>query len=76
MDWGAGGSGGFLGQWNAYRRTVNRAAKAFLVTIAPYRDYVAPTSDPGVHFIMGWSESVLRYIPMMTRGMKSQVEAC
>jgi 60 kDa SS-A/Ro ribonucleoprotein len=69
VDWcyGIGGRlvrGSFLSLWRDYKREVNPNAKAFLVTIAPYRDAVAPTSEKGVHFIYGWSDQVLKYISL------------
>lgn len=54
----------FLNLWRNYRQEVNPEAQAFLVTIAPYRDAVAPSGEAGVHFIYGWSTHVLRYISL------------
>ncbi len=65
---------GFLTYFEQYKREINPKAKAFLVTLAPYRDYVAPAGYPDVYFIMGWSESILRYIPLMLEGGVGQVE--
>lgn len=65
---------GFLSYWEAYKRDVNPKAKAFLVTLAPYRDWVAPANYEGVWFIQGWSPSILNYIPLMLGGGVGQVE--
>lgn len=70
-DWVAKG---FLSYWEEYKRTVNPKAKTVLVTIAPERDFVAPEGYPDVHFVQGWSDSVLRYIPMVLESGLGQVE--
>jgi 60 kDa SS-A/Ro ribonucleoprotein len=80
VDWcyGAGGRevrGSFLSLWRSYRKEVNPNAKAFLVTIAPYRDAVAPSREKGVHFIYGWSDQVLQYISLSLESGGSQVQA-
>jgi 60 kDa SS-A/Ro ribonucleoprotein len=65
---------GFLTSWEEYRSKVSPKAKAFLVTVAPNRDFVAPSDYPDVHFIMGWGDSVLRYIPLVLGGGAGQVD--
>jgi 60 kDa SS-A/Ro ribonucleoprotein len=69
-DWSGSG---FLTAWEHYKKTVSPKAKAFLITISPYRDWVAPTGYPDVHFIMGWNDSVLRYISMTLKQGQDQV---
>jgi 60 kDa SS-A/Ro ribonucleoprotein len=66
---------GFLTYWEQYKKTINPKAKAFLITLLPYKDYVAPKDDPSVFFIMGWSPSILTYIPMQLEKGVGQVEA-
>lgn len=65
---------GFLTYLEEYRRSINPNLKAFLVTIAPYRHWVAPKDYPGVWFVQGWSDSVLRFIPFMLEGGHGQVD--
>jgi len=77
-DWAFGdrgyyASGSFLSLWRRYRKEVNPEAQAFLVTIAPYRDAVAPSGEKGVHFIYGWSGNVLNYISLSLEHGQSQV---
>lgn len=77
-DWAYGGgwyetSGSFLDLWRRYRAEVAPEARAYLVTIAPYRDAVAPSGEKGVRFIYGWSDSVLKYIAQDLEGGESQV---
>jgi 60 kDa SS-A/Ro ribonucleoprotein len=72
MDWAGAG---FLSGWEQYKKTVNPNAKAFLITLLPYKDYVAPKGYPDVYFIMGWSPSILTYIPMQLEKGVGQVEA-
>lgn len=77
-DWAYGGgryaSGSFYSLWLRYREEVNPEAVAFLVTVAPYRDAVAPSGAKGVHFIYGWSDKVLRHIALTLEAGESQVE--
>ena len=65
---------GFLDTWRKYKRQVNRKAKAFLVTVMPYGHAVAPTTEPDVHFIYGWSNNVLPFISQTASGSKSQMD--
>lgn len=76
-DW-ANGDGwstrkGFLELWKEYVGKVAPSAKAYLLTIAPYRDAVAPTSS-GVRFIYGWSDSVPKYIALDLEGGSRQIQ--
>lgn len=78
VDWAYGGgyyaSDDFLKLWRRYRKEINPDAKAFLVTIAPYRDTVAPAGEAGVHFIYGWSDQVLKYIALKLETGSGQIE--
>lgn len=64
---------GFLTEWEAYKK-FNPACKAFLVTITPRANFVAPTGYPDVHFVMGWNDSVLKFISMKLVTGTGQVE--
>ncbi len=68
-------SGAFLPLWHRYKAEIAPQAQAFLVTIAPYGDAVAPAGTKGVHFIYGWSDRVLNYISLRLQSGQSQVEA-
>jgi 60 kDa SS-A/Ro ribonucleoprotein len=76
-DWAYGDdyacSGSFLSLWRKYKEKIAPSAKAFLITIAPYRDAVAPTSTPDVYFIYGWSEAVLKYISSQLKSSEGQL---
>jgi len=79
-DWAYGhennyASDKFYSLWLRYKKEVNPDAIAYLVTIAPYRDAVAPTGAKGVHFIYGWSDKVLQYIGATLEGGESQIQA-
>jgi 60 kDa SS-A/Ro ribonucleoprotein len=79
-DWNYGEDGqrvrgSFLSLWRSYKKEVNPNAKAFLVTIAPYRDAVAPSGEKGVHFIYGWSDQVLQYISLSLEKGVTQTQA-
>lgn len=65
----------FLTLWRRYRSEINPQAKAYLITIAPYRDAVVPAGEPNVRFIYGWSDKVLRYIALDVASGVSQVQA-
>ncbi len=64
---------GFLTEWEAYKK-ISPNAKAFLINIAPYRDFVAPAGYPDVYYISGWSDSVLKYISLTLNGGHGQVD--
>jgi 60 kDa SS-A/Ro ribonucleoprotein len=66
---------GFVNYWREYRKKVNPNAKAFLVTVMPYRHMVAQKSEPGVYFIYGWSDNVLPYIQSTAEGSQTQMAA-
>ncbi len=68
-----GCSASFIDLWRRYRAEVAPDAQAFLVTIAPYGDAVAPCGEPGVHFISGWSDRVPGYIAKSLAAGGSQV---
>jgi 60 kDa SS-A/Ro ribonucleoprotein len=79
QDWAYGrdndyASDDFYSLWLRYREEVNPEAVAFLVTVAQYRDAVAPSGAKGVHFIYGWSDKVLRHIATTLEAGESQVE--
>lgn len=70
---GYGCSASFIDLWRRYRIEVAPEAQAFLVTIAPYRDALAPSGERGVHFISGWSDRVPGYIAKTLTAGGSQV---
>jgi len=71
--WYGSASGSFLKLWREYREKVNPNAQAFLIRIDPYQSANAPSEEPGVHFIYGWSDQVPQYIAKTMKGGKSQV---
>ena len=77
-DWAYGGDhyadGSFLTLWREYRERFPNA-QAYLVTIAPYQEQMAPQEEPGVHYIYGWSDQVPGYIAKSIQGQASQVAA-
>lgn len=79
-DWAYGNgyhscSGSFIDLWRRYRNQVAPNAKAYLVTIAPYRDAVAPSGEKGIRFIYGWSDAVLRFITQDLSAGSGQIES-
>ena len=70
-DWSASGGwhgrGGFPDAWRAYRQLAPQA-QAVVVQLVPSGTRVAPTTDPSVHYVYGWSDSVLRYIHYVVQG--------
>lgn len=79
VDWAHGSgyatSGSFLDLWHRYKAEIAPKAKAFLITIAPYCDAVAPKGEKGVHYIYGWSDRVLNFIALRLQSDAGQVEA-
>jgi 60 kDa SS-A/Ro ribonucleoprotein len=78
-DWAYGDGyesrGPFLELWREYRDKMNPLAQAFVIQTVQYQHAVAPAGEPGVHFIYGWSDAVVRYIPFMLEGGESQIQA-
>lgn len=62
------GQKGLLSAFSKYRALVNRNAKLFVVNVGPYDKYGAPSDEPNVFQIFGWSDEVLRYISMVSQG--------
>lgn len=53
---------GFLETWRQYRTQVAPHAKAVLITVVPDQHRPVPETEPGVHFVHGWSDAVMRYV--------------
>jgi 60 kDa SS-A/Ro ribonucleoprotein len=65
---------GVLDSIRAYRRS-HPKTQFFFVQMVQESAVQAPQSEPGVHFIYGWSDNVLRFISSVTRGGLGQVDA-
>lgn len=57
-----------------YRRQFNKNAKAFIVDISPYGRAMVPQDDPNTFYIYGWSDTVLDFISLGSRGFSSMVD--
>lgn len=66
-------SKGFLPEWKDYK-SKNPNTKAFLITISPYQDYVAPQNEENIYFIYGWNDNVLNMIATTLEGIETQIE--
>jgi 60 kDa SS-A/Ro ribonucleoprotein len=64
----------FVTTFRRYCAEVNPKALAFLVTINPGDAAVAPQGEQNVHFIYGWSESVVSYILQTVQEGKTQMD--
>lgn len=65
---------GVLDEIRAYRAK-HPKAQFFFIQIVQNTAVQAPQSEPGVHFIYGWSDQVLRYIAQVVKGGGGQVDA-
>jgi len=65
---------GFLSALNDYVSKVNPDVKVYLVTLMPYRDYPVPPEIENVHFIYGWSDTVIRYITTDPREQMQEIQ--
>jgi 60 kDa SS-A/Ro ribonucleoprotein len=76
VEWATDQSGrsGFLAVWNEYKERVAPQAKAFLLTIAPYRHAVAPKAAADIFYTYGWNDNVLKFISLNLEGPAGQVE--
>lgn len=52
----------------------NPKARFFFIQLAPYQQLQAAPSEPGVHYVYGWSDQVLRFIAQVTSGGMTQLE--
>lgn len=67
---------GFYNVLAQYRRKVNPNVKVFIVDISPYnRGGLVDPNDQGTYYIYGWSDQVLQFISMASKGWKSMTEA-
>lgn len=51
-----------------YRRKFNPNTKAFIVDVSPYRTGMVPSDDDKTFYVYGWSDTVLNYIALGSRG--------
>jgi 60 kDa SS-A/Ro ribonucleoprotein len=58
-----------------YRQRVNRKVRLFIVDVAPYGTALVPASDTNTYYCFGWSEAVLRYMALASKGWGSLVDA-
>ena len=65
---------GFLEAWTDYKRDIAPNARAYLVTLLPYRDFPAPPQIEDVYFIYGWSDAVLKYITVDIKEQLHEVD--
>lgn len=50
--------------WQEYRRRVNPDAVAYVWNLQPYELFIEPARDRSMVTLSGWSEGLLRYIPL------------
>ena len=74
-DWSASYTGSygrsirtFLATWRRYKKQVAPQAKAVLIQLAPTLKHVAPSQEPDVFYVYGWSDQVLQYIASVAQG--------
>jgi 60 kDa SS-A/Ro ribonucleoprotein len=56
-------------------RARNKNARFFFIQLAPYQKVQAAQNEPGVHFVYGWSDSVLRFVAQSAAGASQVAEA-
>jgi 60 kDa SS-A/Ro ribonucleoprotein len=65
----------FVNVFDAYKKTVNKDVKLFVINVAPYRGSVMPFGDKNVFHIAGWSDKVLNFISLASKGFDSMAQA-
>jgi 60 kDa SS-A/Ro ribonucleoprotein len=60
----SGGYDSIFDQWEQYKREVNANAYLYSFDLAGYGTTQVPEHDPHVLTIGGWSEAILKYVPM------------
>ncbi|MBI5495339.1 MAG: TROVE domain-containing protein [Deltaproteobacteria bacterium] len=63
-----------LDRLDVYRRKVNADVKVFIVNVAPYVQSVAPPHEKKTFHVFGWSDAVLSFLAMASRGFGSLVD--
>lgn len=60
---------------DSIRRHLGRNPKArfFFIQLAPYQKVQAAQPEPGVHYVYGWSDQVLRFIAQVSSGGRTQL---
>lgn len=58
----------FLETWRIYKRQIAPHAKAVLIQLVPTQKHVAPSQEPDVFYVYGWSDQVLQYIASVVQG--------
>lgn len=71
-DWGGSRSflqrtSPFLHTWRQYQQIAPHA-QAVLIQLVPNTTRVAPSADPSLHYVYGWSDQVLRLIAAIVHG--------
>ena len=57
-----------------YKEHVNRNVKLFIVDVSPYTSGASTPKSDDIYYLYGWSDQVLNFISMATRGWGTQVE--
>jgi 60 kDa SS-A/Ro ribonucleoprotein len=52
---------GAIHAWREYRKRVAPNATGIFITPVPGKNSAIPETEPGVHFVHGWSDSVFRF---------------
>lgn len=64
----------FIDALDEYRRKVNRNVRCFVINVAPYHGSLMPV-EGNTYYIYGWSDQVLQFVSMASKGWGSQVDA-
>lgn len=67
------GNSGVLDKIRTYRKT-HPKTHFFFIQLVPNDRLAAPKDEPGVHYIYGWSDNVLKYIATTVAGGQDQVQ--
>ena len=54
--------------FNKYRRNVNKDVELYFINMAAYGHFLTAQQKPGVTYISGWSEGILKYVAATSSG--------
>ena len=64
----------FYARLRHYRRKINPNTRAFIIDVSSYQGGMVPQEDALTNYIYGWSDNVLKYIPLVTQGFGGMVD--
>jgi hypothetical protein len=62
-------------EWAKYKQQINPKTYFYPIDLTGYGTSVVPEDDPNSNLLAGWSEQILKFIPMYEKGLGTMVDA-